>query len=64
MTARAHSRHGATTLALLVLGVLLLVPFDAWFTLAAGIACLLGFVVSGVLLIAAPVFLEADETPE
>jgi hypothetical protein len=47
--------------ALLVLGIALMLPFDATLTLIAGVACLVGFVVTGVFLIATPEFLSGDE---
>lgn len=51
---------GKLTPALLVVGLVLLVPFKATVTLALGVACLLAFVVCGVFLIAEPGFLEGD----
>jgi hypothetical protein len=39
---------------LFVVGVLLMVPFEATFTRILGMACLVGFIVLGVFLIAAP----------
>lgn len=60
MNPAARSRHGLATIALLVLGVGLLIPFDATITLVLGVACLLGFVVSGVVLVASPAFLAGD----
>jgi hypothetical protein len=47
--------------ALLVLGVALMVPFDAPLTRIVGIACLVGFVVTGLFLVATPEFLARDE---
>lgn len=47
--------------ALLVVGVGLLIPFETPITLALGVAALLGFVVSGVFLVASPDFIDADE---
>lgn len=54
-------RLRAATLACLVLGLALMLPFKATLTLAAGIALLFAFVVCGVFLIADPAFLEDDE---
>jgi hypothetical protein len=42
---------------LFVIGVALMVPFDAWYTRLAGMACLVGFVVVGAFTIASPEFL-------
>ena len=44
-----------------ILGVGLLVPFEAPVTLALGVLLLLAFVGLGVWIIAAPAFLEEDE---
>jgi hypothetical protein len=60
MNPAARGRHGLVTVALLVLGVGLLIPFDAAITLALGVACLLAFVASGVALVASPAFLAGD----
>jgi hypothetical protein len=46
--------------ALLVIGVALMVPFQATITLALGVACLAGFVICGLFLVASPEFLEGD----
>jgi len=43
-----------------VLGLALMLPFDAPLTLALGVAFLIAFVVCGVFLIAEPGFLEED----
>jgi hypothetical protein len=49
-------------IALLVIGLALMIPFEETITLALGIACLLAFVVLGVFLIAHPsALLEADD---
>jgi uncharacterized membrane protein YkgB len=50
--------------ALLVIGVALMVPFQATITLALGVACLVGFVVTGVFLIATPEFLGRDDASD
>ncbi len=42
---------------LFVIGVLLMVPFDAWYTRLTGMACLIAFVIVGVFVIASPEFL-------
>jgi hypothetical protein len=47
--------------ALLVVGLALMIPFEYTLTRAAGIACLLAFIVVGVFQIAEPGFLAADE---
>jgi hypothetical protein len=44
-----------------LLGVGLMIPFEATITRALGVAFLLGFIIGGVFLIAAPAFLSADE---
>ncbi len=48
---------------LFVLGLALMLPFKATLPLALGIACMFGFIVCGVFLIADPAFLEADAEP-
>jgi hypothetical protein len=48
------TRTRALWLALGVVGVLLLVPFDSPVTLALGVLCLIGFVTWGVFIIATP----------
>ena len=47
--------------ALLVAGIALMIPFEYTLTRAAGIACLLGFIVVGVFQIAEPGFLAGGE---
>lgn len=54
---------GRVTPVLLVVGLALMLPFKSTVPLTLGIACMLGFIVCGVFLIAAPGFLEGDETP-
>jgi hypothetical protein len=49
-------------LALLVAGLVLMIPFDATITLALGVACLLAFVALGVFLMAHPASLLDDES--
>jgi hypothetical protein len=46
--------------ALLVIGVALMVPFEATITLILGVACLVGFVVTGLFAVATPAYLEQD----
>jgi hypothetical protein len=48
------TRTRALWLALGVVGVLLLVPFDSPVTLTLGVLCLIGFVAWGVFIIATP----------
>jgi hypothetical protein len=43
-----------------VVGALLMVLFDAWFTHLIGVLCLFAFIVTGVFAIASPPFLEQD----
>jgi hypothetical protein len=45
---------------LLIVGVLVMVAFDATITLLIGIVLMLAFVVCGAFLIASPGFLDAD----
>ena len=46
---------------LFVLGVALMIPFEAWFTRVLGVGCLLAAIVAGVFAIATPEFLEAQD---
>jgi threonine/homoserine efflux transporter RhtA len=49
-------------IALLVVGLALMIPFEETITLALGVACMLAFVGLGVFLIAHPsALLEADD---
>jgi hypothetical protein len=50
-----------TLVALFVVGVGLMIPFDEWYTRLAGMACLLSFIVLGVFLVAEPGFLAPDD---
>ena len=61
---RAALRSRWTLVALLVVGCGLMLPFEYWFTRLTGMACLFGFIVLGVFLIAEPGFLDTDEAPE
>ena len=55
----------AVWIALLVIGLALMIPFEETVTLALGIACLLAFIALGVFLIADPAgLLEADADDE
>jgi hypothetical protein len=47
-----------------VVGALLMVLFDAWFTRLIGVLCLFAFIVTGVFAIASPAFLEQDREEE
>jgi hypothetical protein len=49
------------TLALFVIGVALMIPFDSTAARIPGMAALFGFIVCGVFLIARPEFLEREE---
>jgi hypothetical protein len=51
-------------LGLFGLGVLLMIPFEAWYTRVPGVACLFGAIVVGVFAIATPEFLESGEDDE
>ena len=44
-----------------VLGTLLLILFEEWFTRLAGVLALFAFIVLGVFAIASPSFLEQDD---
>jgi hypothetical protein len=48
-------------LALLAIGLGLMLPFRETVTLAAGLACLVAFVVLGIFVIAEPRFLARDD---
>ena len=58
---RRTSRLRVVTIACLVLGLALMVPFKATVTLALGVALLFAFVVCGVFLVADPAFLAGDD---
>jgi hypothetical protein len=49
------------TLLSLVLGLALMIPFDATVTRVLGVASLLAFIVCGTFLVASPRFLAGDE---
>lgn len=51
-------------LALGVLGVVIMFPFDAWYTRLIGMALLVAFVITGVFLIANPAYLSRDSAEE
>ena len=46
---------------LLLLGIALMIPFQAAITLVLGIACLIAFVVTGVFLVATPEYLRQTD---
>ncbi len=46
---------------LFILGVLLMIPFEAWYTRVLGVGCLFAAIVTGVFAIATPEFLEAED---
>jgi hypothetical protein len=48
-------------LACLVVGLLLMLLFEAWVTRVVGVVALFAFIVSGVFLIADPAFLAAED---
>lgn len=56
-----RSPLAVTTVALFVVGVALMVPFEATLTRVLGVAALLAFVVCGVFLIADPRMLAGDD---
>ena len=51
-------------IALGVIGLVVMLPFDAWYTRLVGMACLVAFVVTGVFLIANPAYLAWDSAEE
>jgi hypothetical protein len=55
------SRLTVFTLASLVLGLVLMIGFEATLTRVLGVALLFAFIVSGVFLIADPEFLGRDD---
>jgi hypothetical protein len=52
---------GFVALACFVVGVLLMIPFEAWFTRVLGVAALFAAIVVGVFAIATPEFIEDEE---
>jgi hypothetical protein len=61
---RPPGKRALVPLGFLALGVVLMIPFEAWFTLLAGVLALFAFIVSGVFLIAAPGLLNQGSDPE
>jgi hypothetical protein len=58
------SRREPLVVATLVAGalsLLLMIPFEAWFTRLLGVLALFAFIVLGVFAIASPSFLEDDD---
>jgi len=55
------TRLPVIALGLFVLGVLLMIPFEAWYTRVLGVGCLFGAIVAGVFAIATPGFLESGD---
>ena len=53
---------GFVALGCFVAGVLLMIPFDYWFTRVLGVAALFAAVVVGVFAIATPGFLEDEDS--
>jgi hypothetical protein len=54
-------RLGLVALGCFALGVLLMIPFEAWYTRVLGVAALFAAIVTGVFAIASPEFLESEE---
>lgn len=52
---------GLVALGCFVLGVLLMIPFEHWFTRVPGVAALFAAIVIGVFAIASPEFLETED---
>jgi hypothetical protein len=57
----SRGRKAGLLVAAFVLGVGLMIPFEAAITRVLGMGFLLAFIVGGVFLIAEPSFLSADE---
>ncbi len=51
-------------IALGAIGLVVMLPFDQWYTRLVGMACLVAFVVTGVFLIANPAYLSRDSAQE
>ena len=51
---------GVVALGCFALGVLLMIPFEAWFTRVLGVAALFAAIVVGVFAIASPEFLDDE----
>jgi hypothetical protein len=47
-----------------VVGLVVMLPFDQWYTRLVGMTCLVAFVVTGVFLIANPAYLSRDSAEE
>jgi hypothetical protein len=56
-----RSPLAVATIACLIAGLALMLPFEATITRALGIACLLAFIACGVFLVADPAMLAADD---
>jgi preprotein translocase subunit SecD len=56
-----RDRVANAAIAALVVGAVLLVLFDEWFTRAFGVLALFAGVLTGVFAIATPVFLEQED---
>ena len=50
--------------ALFLLGIVLMIPFEAWYTRLFGVLALVGFVVTGLFLIASPAYLARVPQPD
>jgi len=57
----SNLRSKVTLVVLFVLGCALMLPFEFWATRLAGMACLFGFIVLGVFLVADPGFVGAED---
>lgn len=51
-------------IALGVIGLVVMLPFDEWYTRLVGMGCLVAFVVTGVFLIANPAYLSRNPREE
>jgi threonine/homoserine efflux transporter RhtA len=59
----SRRRLEAVWIALLVIGLALMIPFEETITLALGVACLLAFVGLGVFLIAGSLLEDDEDAP-
>ena len=64
MTPLYNAKLQRICIALGVLGLVAMLPFDWWYTRLLGMLCLVGFVVTGVFLIANPAYLSRDPAEE
>ena len=58
---RPPGKRALVPLGLLALGIVLMIPFEAWFTLLAGVLALFAFIITGVFMIASPAMLDRED---